>query len=173
MIAPKDFRRRDKRYLIFWQTSIGEHGVLVKKKTGLPIQKTHQYLVPFKRPEGTVAPRQFWRGDPGEEIKIVIAKLAVQSGNYTALRSPGSRALFTVAAAMMGADKVAIPTLSLMNRKRKPCYATAIILVDWPNSDLNPSRGFAAYFAIALPFAVYPLSSRLFQQPLKPTFDSH
>jgi hypothetical protein len=38
---------------------------------------------------------------------------------------------------MMGADKVAIPTLSLMNRKRKPCYATAIILVDWPNSDLN------------------------------------
>jgi len=40
-----------------------------------PIQREYSYLVPFPRPDGTVVPHQFWRGDPVEELRVLIVKL--------------------------------------------------------------------------------------------------
>ncbi len=40
-----------------------------------PIQREYSYLVPLSKRDGTVAPRQFWRGDPVEELQALIAKL--------------------------------------------------------------------------------------------------
>lgn len=40
-----------------------------------PIQKDFQYLVPFRRPDGTLAPAQFWKGNPVQELRLLINKL--------------------------------------------------------------------------------------------------
>jgi hypothetical protein len=45
-----------------------------------PIQREYSYLVPFSRPDGTLAPHQFWRGDPAEELRRLIAKLQTALG---------------------------------------------------------------------------------------------
>jgi len=45
-----------------------------------PIQREYSYLVPFSRPDGTRAARQFWRGDPLEELKVLTAKLQTALG---------------------------------------------------------------------------------------------
>jgi len=45
-----------------------------------PIQKESSYLVPIKRADGSVAPKQFWKGDPEQELKELIAKLQAAVG---------------------------------------------------------------------------------------------
>lgn len=45
-----------------------------------PIQSEYSYLVPFRRPDGTLAARQHWRGDPREELKVLTAKLQTALG---------------------------------------------------------------------------------------------
>lgn len=45
-----------------------------------PIQKAYSYLVPFSRPDETLAPHQFWRGDPVEELGVLTAKLQTAWG---------------------------------------------------------------------------------------------
>lgn len=40
-----------------------------------PIQKEYSYLVPFDRPDGTLAPKQFWKGDPIKELRALTEKL--------------------------------------------------------------------------------------------------
>ena len=45
-----------------------------------PIQREFSHLVPFSRPDGTLAPHQFWRGDPLEELRVLIAKLQTALG---------------------------------------------------------------------------------------------
>jgi hypothetical protein len=45
-----------------------------------PIQKKYSHLVPFRRPDGTLALHQFWRGDPIEDLKVLITKLQTALG---------------------------------------------------------------------------------------------
>lgn len=45
-----------------------------------PIQREYSHLVPFSRPDGTLAPHQFWRGDPVEELRELTAKLQTALG---------------------------------------------------------------------------------------------
>jgi hypothetical protein len=45
-----------------------------------PIQREFSYLVPFSRPDGTLAAHQFWRGDSLEELRMLIAKLQTALG---------------------------------------------------------------------------------------------
>lgn len=40
-----------------------------------PIQRQHGYLVPFERPDGSIAPAQFWHGDAVRELTALIKKL--------------------------------------------------------------------------------------------------
>jgi len=45
-----------------------------------PIQKEYSYLVPFDRPDGTVAPKQYWRGDPFKELRVLTERLLTTLG---------------------------------------------------------------------------------------------
>jgi hypothetical protein len=45
-----------------------------------PIQREFTYLLPFSRSDGTLAPHQFWRGYPLEELKMLIEKLQRELG---------------------------------------------------------------------------------------------
>src|SRR5438876_7342628 len=45
-----------------------------------PIETVYSFLVPYRRLDGTLAPRQFWRGDPLEELKVLTAKLQTALG---------------------------------------------------------------------------------------------
>lgn len=40
-----------------------------------PVQKNFSYLVPSEREDGTIAPAQYWHGNPFEELKTLINKL--------------------------------------------------------------------------------------------------
>jgi hypothetical protein len=45
-----------------------------------PIQREYSHLVPFSRPDGTLAAHQYWRGDPVEELRVLTAKLQTALG---------------------------------------------------------------------------------------------
>ena len=59
-----------------------------------PVQKDYQYLVPYERPDGTTAPKQFWKGPvPSEQELKVLAERIRASLDLDRKIRPGSDAL--------------------------------------------------------------------------------
>jgi hypothetical protein len=48
-----------------------------------PVQKSHKYLVPHTHEDGSIAPSQFWRGDPHKELNTLVEKLKDELGIKT------------------------------------------------------------------------------------------